>query len=1220
MSPWKFPIFLFALLCPFSGKAQSIQLFTEDFQLGGNSFTLNGAGPGTGTGSNQWIVNDIYSGAPTYPNTFPQDSTYSGTIGFAPYSKYLHIYDSNSGIANANYNPAATSDQFAYMTSGLCTYGMDSVHFSFFYLCEGSSTAFGSVYYSINNGPWIQTGQSLYNNKYKWKFEDISDPAFSNVGNLRFGFRWENDNSGTPFSESFSIDDINIVSSYNPVSNPISITIDSVVPDPVCQGTNLYIYYTISDTLCDGSYIIELSNSSGNFPGSNSWIYNIYYPQTSGAVFIQLPNLATPASCYKVRISRNSPAPMITGTASACFTIIDCPNVITTNQPVITFDTNAVCIGSVIDIPFFSTGVYTFNTYTAQLSDSDGTFPANPTVVGTYFNSTTYDPALGSLPGSVSGLVPDVVPGCNYYIRVVSSTPAATGTVWGPFCIQECDITTNNKMSLQFCVTDCSADPFGADTTVTVTTNTFDSTAVYNPGNQFLIQLLDKMFFMQVGSPGAIGSVTATSDTTFSIHIPCKDSLAIVGVPAGSYYMRIIATNSSVPENSLGTLINVSIGAPHAIPPVITAYDYNTYLPKDTFCTGEYVGFYFNPYNYFDKSTYLWQSPLFFGGNPFSWSNVGGDPNSNYNPYLFTLNSPGIITMKVFETNYGCPGPWSTIDTVVFLGPPAVPITGPNIVCQGDTNHYEVPFFDNTYYSWTANNGLIIDTSNNVIDVSYSNTGTYQIKLNAINQCGLTTTSKIIQVKPYPVASGGNDTTVCSNYPVTLSTPTGIGYTYLWGDGYDTLGTTYSVTVYPDSTTLFFVTVTGQGGCKSMDTVIVFTLPGPILDAGTDTLLCMGNPVQLSTPFSVYYSYSWFDGTDTISTISNIVVVPDTSTSYYLSVVDSSGCVGKDTVAIMVQPYPDASAGNDTNICKNNAVVLSTFYSPGYSYSWSDGGGTLSISNTLPVTPLATSTYFLSVADTAGCVSYDTVSVFVFDYPLADAGPDTAICQGGSFLLSTASGNNYSFSWSDATGVIGTNSSVTVSPNTTTSFFLDVTGAGDCATNDTITLAVFAPPFASKTDSVCPEGITPVTLSSEAGDSYLWSTGATTRDILVTETGTYTVAVHFTDSICEKTISFDLVPKECPEFSVVFPNIFSPNGDGLNEIFTPILSANFDAFSIRIFNRWGGLVYESQEPFFQWNGKNLSGNLVSDGVYFYIAETVLRSKEKKYTGYVTVTK
>lgn len=59
------------------------------------------------------------------------------------------------------------------------------------------------------------------------------------------------------------------------------------------------------------------------------------------------------------------------------------------------------------------------------------------------------------MPGNVSGLVPVVEPGCNYYLRIISTNPDAIGSVWGPFCIAECDLTTNNNEDLYFCVSSC---------------------------------------------------------------------------------------------------------------------------------------------------------------------------------------------------------------------------------------------------------------------------------------------------------------------------------------------------------------------------------------------------------------------------------------------------------------------------------------------------------------------------------------------------------------------------------------------------------------------------------------------------------------------------------------------------------------------------------------------------------------------------------------------
>ena len=127
-------LFSFAVL---TSSAQDILLLTEDFENGAGEFTLNDGSLGSNTGDNLWTVNNDYDGAPDYPNTTDQNNTNGGTIGFAPYSNYLHIFDQTSGINNANYDPTSVSDRFAYMTFGLCTYGMEDVHFSFFYLAYG---------------------------------------------------------------------------------------------------------------------------------------------------------------------------------------------------------------------------------------------------------------------------------------------------------------------------------------------------------------------------------------------------------------------------------------------------------------------------------------------------------------------------------------------------------------------------------------------------------------------------------------------------------------------------------------------------------------------------------------------------------------------------------------------------------------------------------------------------------------------------------------------------------------------------------------------------------------------------------------------------------------------------------------------------------------------------------------------------------------------------
>ncbi|MBP9880968.1 MAG: hypothetical protein KBF44_12720, partial [Chitinophagales bacterium] len=492
---------------------QTFQLFTEDFNVPSGSFTLNTAGPGgVATGTNKWIINDSYTGGFGYPNTTSQELTETGTIGGAPFSTYMHIYDEEGApaITCASYDASDPSDNFTEMSGGFCTLGLIDIEFTFFWLCEGGAGDYGQVYYSADGGPWTPVGMGLYSGQTLWKYEVITDPAFEDVANLRFGFRWVNNADGGANTMSFAIDDIIAVGTYDEAIHPVDINIDFVIPDPVCKLSTLIIGWSLSDPLCTGIYEIELSNAAGAFAAPTSLgVFTILAEDTVGAIAATIPGVIPDGSCYKVRINRTSPLPEISGEASVCFVVENCPNVITTLKPVITIDSNAICVNSVIDVPFYSTGVYNpGNIYTAQLSDSTGSFDTF-SVIGTFNSNATYDPALGSPPGSVSGIVPMVPPGCNYLIRVVSSNPVATGSPYGTVCIQECDIETNDIEDVYACITEDS----GVTITITYDVNVFDEVETYCDTNTFCVEVLNSMFFTQANLCGLGFTVDTESGT-----------------------------------------------------------------------------------------------------------------------------------------------------------------------------------------------------------------------------------------------------------------------------------------------------------------------------------------------------------------------------------------------------------------------------------------------------------------------------------------------------------------------------------------------------------------------------------------------------------------------------------------------------------------------------------------------------------------------------------
>lgn len=959
--------------------AQTSILFLEDFKSGGSSFSLNAPGPGSTAGPNQWVVNKNYSGAPTYPNTMSQDSTYGGKITDAPQSEYMHVYDNASGITNCNYNPIVASDHFTSMKNGVCTLGMDSVFFTFFYLCEGAPLAYGSVYYSINNGGWIKTGQTLYNNKSKWQFEKFTDPAFSNATDLKFGFRWKNNSGAATNNAGFAIDDIIMVGKYSKANSSVGIIIDNVSPSPVCPGDNVTVDFHFTGPLCDGNYNLELSNSAGNFPGIGQWVFPVNYPQTGGSLTISIPTSASPSTCYKVKINRLSPAPQITGTLSNCFTVGSCPNIITTLKPSVTKDTNAVCIGSAIDIPFYSTGTYTGNIYKAELSDSSGNFPAVPKILGSSNDSKTYDPALGSSPGNVSGQIPKVPPGCKYYIRVISTKPSAKGIKWGPFCIGECDITTNNKKDLQFCVSNCATNPAGQDKIINIDMHAFNNTEIYPSGNKFTTQLLNKKTMTQVGKNGILGEIVAGKDSVLKVHMPCKEDLSKIGLMPGDYYMRIVSTSGTPSDNTLGTIIRLSVGAPNANPPLITI------LPNDTVCAsgGSNVVLLFNPYNYASNSTYLWTCNQINFGQPFE-----SPDGANSNTLGIVTGQPSVLTFTVQETNFGCPGPMPAAVSLYILGPPDVTITSPPKACEGDTIHFSVPFQGNTYYNWTSSGGNITNLANNEIDMIFNSSGTYHVFIDATSlQCG---------------GSSGNSKIVISKYP--------------------------------------------------------------IVNAGSDTTVCKNNTVSLNTPLGQYYSYQWFD----------------------------------------------------------------------------------------------------------------------------------------------------------KKSLIGTNHTENITADSTRIYQVSVTAAGGCIKNDSIKISVLVPDSVIKKDSIC-DGDPLILDAGAGGTGYLWNNGSTSQMLNIEKPGQYNVSIKNNGAVCPLLIKIKVDKTENCFHEMKLPNIITLNNDGFNDFFEAEKKTDYSSFEIKIFNRWGEVVYESTDPYFKWDGKNKSGNLVSAGVYYYVANANYKSKDvKPLTGHVTV--
>lgn len=1130
---------------------------------------LDSGGVGTNTGNNSWIINSEYNGQPLYGNTPSQDSVVSGQINGAPHSTYLHIHDEtaagSNNIANANWNTNTASDHFAYIGRAFCTLGMTNVIFTFFWICEGNSAAYGEVYYRNNGGPWIKTGQNKYNNQSKWKYEVIQDPAFQNAENLELGFRWVNPGGGGTSSISFGLDDIIAVGTYDEVNHPVHLSINLISPTTICQDNFLTIGYSLSAPLCDGTYRIQMSDANGNFSAPyDGGVFSVFAPDTNGYIGFQVPDNVT-GNCFRIRINRISPEPMIIGDTSICFSIIDCPESIVTNSAPVMNDNDTTCILSVIDVKFNSFGVFHVgNSYIAELSDSTGSF-AQPFYLG---NNPTNQAFPSMPPGNVAGLIPaSVPPGCGYYIRVRSTNPAVIGSVIGPFCLTQCDELTNNHTDIHFCVP--TSIPYPSCSTIVIHPNQWNTQANYDTCNKWTIELHEMQGFGLVNS-GGLGVYPDSIGGNFVLCMPSTaDSLPVA---PGSYYMRIVSNCSDQPWNQTGSVIRIIIGAPDQNPPHIITAD-------TVYCNLGLVSLFVDPFMH-PPSDYEWASSGINNGNAFTWP---------YNPLLVDFTG-AVLNDYIFyvrEVNFGCYGPYSNSKKITIIGLPSVHISGPTQVCLGDTVTYNVGYLKETYYNWDAPDGVtILDEANSQTTVIFDSLGTFTLTNFSLNDCGGDSGSYTVKViTPYTVNAGA-DQSACEGADVTLSAQSSdIGKVFTTQDTatQGKQGAMFNIIAHHDIIIDSFAVkylsaqpiqaeIYGKPGSyrsfeqsqfswSQLGSYFNFT---PAL-LGQMTVI----PVDVNQPIAAGDTFAFYLTTANIPAI-NMAYSPgigiQQGTTY-----KSDGVI--DFVQGTVNNYPFGSFVGPRVL--NTRIYYST--KAGLHYLWNTGD----TSATINVHPQQTSLYSVVVYDTSGCQNRDSVLVKIQPAPPLYAGPDTTVCKGVDYLMPATSAGG-SVTWEPAIGLTDyTILNPTFNAQDSVHYILTITDSIGCRNADSVLLRVKGPYLNAGADTtLCPDVSYQIQVLADSGN-ILWSpatglSSSTSPTPLFNGSETQEYLVSLTDT--SGCIAYDtlLISIEPCESYIKVPQAFTPNNDGNNDHFT-LFAENITDYEIRIYNRWGELVYSSRD-------------------------------------------
>ena len=334
-------------------------------------------------------------------------------------------------------------------------------------------------------------------------------------------------------------------------------------------------------------------------------------------------------------------------------------------------------------------------------------------------------------------------------------------------------------------------------------------------------------------------------------------------------------------------------------------------------------------------------------------------------------------------------------------------------------------------------------------------------------------------VNPLPAVNAGADLAVCTGTQTTLSGSGAVNYS--WNNS---IINNTSFTQAVGSIT-YTVTGTDANGCVNSDQVVVLVNPLPLINAGTDQIVCIGQSVILAG--SGGSTYLWNN-----SVSDGVSFNPTLTNTYTVTGTDVNGCIGSDQVLVTVNTLPTVNAGGDQAICAGETVTLSG--SGANTYSWDN-----SVSNNVSFSPSATATYTVTGTDGNGCINTDQVQVTVNTLPVVFAGPDQAVCINSPVTVSGSGASIYTWNNNALDGV-----SFIIS--TTTTYTVTGTDVNGCTNTDLMTINVNGLPLinAGPDQTIC-IGLG-VTLSGSGALNYVWNNSVTDGvSFNPTLTNTYTV-------------------------------------------------------------------------------------------------------------------
>ena len=436
----------------------------------------------------------------------------------------------------------------------------------------------------------------------------------------------------------------------------------------------------------------------------------------------------------------------------------------------------------------------------------------------------------------------------------------------------------------------------------------------------------------------------------------------------------------------------------------------------------------------------------------------------------------------------------------------------------------------------------------------------------------------------------GADTSICPGNQLVLNAHKGYG-SYRWQNG-----STDSVFIVTQPGT-YFVTITSPCGGQFSDTVLVTAHQPIAFSLGNDISICNKDTATIIAPTG-FINYQWSPSYNISQTNgSSVNVSPATDTYYSVKAEKTPGCFAYDTIKINVKTQPLIQLGPDKSFCSGDSAILNAGNAFSQ-YQWNNGNVTQQIY-------VSTKGNYSVIGITAdGCKSYDTLSIVnVWSNPIVHLDQNPNLCIGSTRTLQP--GNYSSYIWQD--GSVLPSFTISAPGN----YYVTVTDNHQCQGSDTVRIATlhstpskFLPPDTA----VCAYGKL-MLATNQAFASYLWSNGEISASILITQPGLYWMQA--TDQYsCTGKDSVTVLSKECA-VGLYVPTAFSPNKDGKNDVFKPLVLGNVIQFEWSIYNRYGQIIFTTHDPAKGWDG-TVKGVLQNSAGFVWQCRYQLEGEKMKF--------